>query len=175
MLNHQNLVRDGLCVCEGGIRGESGSLDWHWLESSKGFLCCCCCFLSLFIYFWERQRQHEWGRERIPSRQCAVSTEPNVGLKLMKLWDHEPKPRPEPKPRVGYLTDWATQAPCEFLMYYYVQRRSARVEWLHTHSSQAPRGKWWWKQCDWAVTSGGYPWESHLRSYSSPSSVTLAR
>ena len=38
---------------------------------------------------------HKWGRdrervrERIPSRLCIVSTEPDVGLKLRKPWDHD--------------------------------------------------------------------------------------
>ena len=31
----------------------------------------------------ERQRERESERERIPSRLCAVSTEPAVGLELM--------------------------------------------------------------------------------------------
>ena len=35
----------------------------------------------------ERERQRE--RERIPSRLCAASTEPNTGLKLTKLQDHD--------------------------------------------------------------------------------------
>ena len=49
----------------------------------------------IIYLFWERQRQHEWGkgrereRERIQSRLCTVSTEPDVGLKLMKSWDHD--------------------------------------------------------------------------------------
>ena len=44
--------------------------------------------LSLFIYFGrdraqaeEEQRERERRRERIPSRLCAVSPEPTVGLK----------------------------------------------------------------------------------------------
>ena len=30
----------------------------------------------------ERQRERERGRERIPSRLCAVSAKPHVGLEL---------------------------------------------------------------------------------------------
>ena len=47
-------------------------------------------FLSLFI-LRERERAHKWGRgrkkgrERIPSKPCAVSTEPNMGLDLTNL------------------------------------------------------------------------------------------
>ena len=44
--------------------------------------------INLFIF--EREREHassgedrEKGRERIPSRLCAVSTEPDTGLDLM--------------------------------------------------------------------------------------------
>ena len=44
-------------------------------------------FLSLFIYLGG-EYTHEWGRgreregERIPSRLCAVSTQPDSGLSL---------------------------------------------------------------------------------------------
>ena len=50
-------------------------------------------FLSLFTYFWERERERarvrrggaerEGGQERIPSRLCAVSVQPDMGLYLM--------------------------------------------------------------------------------------------
>ena len=33
----------------------------------------------------ERERERERGRERIPSRLCAVSTEPEAGLDLKKF------------------------------------------------------------------------------------------
>ena len=47
----------------------------------------------MFTYFEsKREKEHEWGggkrpeeRERIPSRLHTVSTEPNMGLKLMHL------------------------------------------------------------------------------------------
>ena len=48
-------------------------------------------FFEVYLFTLERQRQSEWGRgrergrKRIPSRSCTVSTEPNVGLSLMKL------------------------------------------------------------------------------------------
>ena len=47
---------------------------------------------------WGKGR--ETGRQRIPSRLCAVSTEPDVGLKLTSC-----EIMPEPKPRVRRLTD----------------------------------------------------------------------
>ena len=67
----------------------------------------------------ERETEHmqgrgrAGGRHRIPSnsRLCAVSTEPNVGLKPMDCkimtWTE-----------VAYLTDWATQAPHPCLFTY---------------------------------------------------------
>ena len=54
----------------------------------------------------ETERECKWGRGRergrIPSRLSVVSAEPDVGLKLMKLWDHEVSQG---------LPKWATQAP----------------------------------------------------------------
>ena len=47
----------------------------------------CAFFKEIFIYF-EREREHELGmgrergRQRIPSRLCADSKEPNTGLEL---------------------------------------------------------------------------------------------
>ena len=58
----------------------------------------------------DRERAHEWGRdrkrqrERIPSRICVISAEPDVGLELTNC---EIMTRVE----VGRLTDRATQAP----------------------------------------------------------------
>ena len=73
-------------------------------------------FLTL-IYFWDRERQHEWGRVRerrerdteseTGSRLWAVSTEPEAGLELT---DHEIMTWAE----VGNSTDWATQAPLKY-------------------------------------------------------------
>ena len=70
----------------------------------------------MFIYFWEREREHErgqWGagaerkgdtESEAGSRLWAVGTEPNAGLELVNCeimtWAE-----------VGCLTDWATQAP----------------------------------------------------------------
>ena len=52
----------------------------------------------------DRQRQRERDRERTPNRLCTVSTEPDLGLHLR---NHEIMTWP----KVGRLTDWATQAP----------------------------------------------------------------
>ena len=52
------------------------------------------------------------GRQRIPSRLHAVSTEPDVSSnsQTMRSW-------PEPKPRVRRLTNWATQVPLYYLLF----------------------------------------------------------
>ena len=73
----------------------------------------------MFIYFWERQTEceQERGRERegdteseADSRLWAVSTEPDVGLRLMNreimTWAE-----------FSHLTDWATQVPLESLLF----------------------------------------------------------
>ena len=70
-------------------------------------------FFSVYL-FTLRERAHEQERsrkrrrERIPSRLCTVSTEPDVGLNHMtaRSW-------PEPKSRVGHLPEWATQVPLQ--------------------------------------------------------------
>ena len=65
----------------------------------------------MFIYFWARETEEEWGRgtERETQNQkqapgSELSTEPNTGLKPtdceIMTWA-----------QVGCLTDWATQAP----------------------------------------------------------------
>ena len=58
-------------------------------------------FFSLFIYF-ERKRemeeQKERGRERIPSRLCAVSADPDTGVNLTTM-------RLEPKSKARHLTN----------------------------------------------------------------------
>ena len=58
-------------------------------------------FLSLFFKFilretetaqvgeGHRERERERERERTPSRLCAASAEPDVGLEPTKLWDHD--------------------------------------------------------------------------------------
>ena len=58
----------------------------------------------------ELGRGRERGRERIPSRLCTFSVEPDVGLnpRTVRLW-------PGLKSRVGRLTDWAMLAPLMFL------------------------------------------------------------
>ena len=74
-------------------------------------------FFFKFVYF-ERERERAQGsrgereregenplskreRERILSRLCTVSTEPDAGLQLSEPWDHDL----ELKPRVGHLTE----------------------------------------------------------------------
>ena len=64
-------------------------------------------FFKAFIYFLESRkdggrRGRERGRERIPSRLCAVSAEPEVGLDPTDC---------EPKSGLRHLTDIA--APCD--------------------------------------------------------------
>ena len=70
-------------------------------------------FFLMFIYFWDRERQSMSGggaeregdtESKAGSRLWAVSTEPNVGLKLT---DREIMTWAE----VRRSTDWATQAP----------------------------------------------------------------
>ena len=65
-----------------------------------------------FIYFWERETEHEWGerqrdgdtKSETGSRLWAVSTEPYMGHQPMNFeimnWAE-----------VACLTNWATQAP----------------------------------------------------------------
>ena len=50
------------------------------------------------------EAEEEGGRET--QADSALSTEPDVGLDLMT-----PRSLPEPKPRVGRLTNCATQVP----------------------------------------------------------------
>ena len=76
-------------------------------------------FLYFIIYF-EREREQgrgrERGRERIPSRLCTVSTEPDVGSnsQTVRSWR-------EPKSRVQRLTNWATQVPLnKYFKYIYM-------------------------------------------------------
>ena len=67
----------------------------------------------MFIYFWDRETEHERGRVREREgdtesetgfRLWAVSTEPDTGLELtnreIMAWA-----------KVGHLSDWATQVP----------------------------------------------------------------
>ena len=49
--------------------------------------------------------EEQRGGERIPSRLCVVSTEPNMELDSMNRGISEP----EPESRVGRLTDGAAQ------------------------------------------------------------------
>ena len=74
-------------------------------------------FFSMFIYFWERQRQNASGlgaeregdtESEAGSRLRAVSTEPDTGLDLMES-------KIMTRAEVGRSTDWATQVPGRFL------------------------------------------------------------
>ena len=65
----------------------SNKITWGLLEGTGYSVCesaCLLFFLSLFIL---REREHEQGRdrervrERIPSKLCTVSFEPDAGLK----------------------------------------------------------------------------------------------
>ena len=74
---------------------------------------CLMWFSFLFFYFilLKREREHGDGgwhreRERESEANSILSTEPHLGLHPMAL-----RSRPELKPRVGHLTDFATQAP----------------------------------------------------------------
>ena len=66
-------------------------------------------FLNAYLFILrETERASRGGaeREKISSRLCTVSTGPDAGLDLMALGSC-----PDPKPRVGRLTDRATQVP----------------------------------------------------------------
>ena len=66
------------------------SMDWkrHYLNYSF--------FLSLFIYFWERQRQHKWAR----GRERESQTDPMQGS---NPWSCEIMPRAETR---GQMLKW---------------------------------------------------------------------
>ena len=74
-----------------------------------------CFFLFCLIYFLERQTVQAWVGKRegeteseADSRLWTISTDPNAGLKLT---NHEIMAWA----KVGYLTNWATQAPLDVL------------------------------------------------------------
>ena len=75
-------------------------------------------FFLMFIYFSETKMEHEWGRgrerekHRMQSRLQALSCQhrADVGLELRS---HEIMTWAE----VGYLTNWATQAPLKTLFW----------------------------------------------------------
>ena len=82
----------------------------------------------MFIYFWETERDRAWVGEgqrdgdtesEAGSRLWAVSTEPNVGLKLtsheIMTWA-----------KVGLSTDWATQEP-QFSKWYILKCRGLGI------------------------------------------------
>ena len=84
----------------------SGSWTLNWL-SHPGASSIIIILLE-FILFWEWKSTSgggaERGRERIPSRLCVLSAEPDAGLELTS---HEIMTWAE----VRCLTDWATQVP----------------------------------------------------------------
>ena len=89
---------------------------------------------TFFIYFWDRERQsmHGGGAEtegdtksEAGSMIWAISTEPDAGLELM---DHEIVTWA----KVGRLTDWATQAPLFYFIFWEKERereRETEHEW----------------------------------------------
>ena len=83
----------------------------------------------MFIYFWDRESMNRGGSEEegdteseTGSRLWAASTEPDAGLELT---DCEIMTRAE----VGRLTDQATQAPLNFLIFIYFWERETEREW----------------------------------------------
>ena len=71
-------------------------------------------FFLMFVYFWWRKTEHEWGRGRERERETqnliqAPGSELSVQslTRDFKLTDHEIMTWAE----VGHSTDWATQAP----------------------------------------------------------------
>ena len=86
--------------------------------------------ITFFLKIWESTpvNMGEGQRERISSRawghgqtkrilsRLPLSAEPDVELNLSTL-----RSWPEPKPRVGGLTDWATQVPLNNINYMSVQ------------------------------------------------------
>ena len=59
----------------------TGSVLYLWLAACFSFFLSFFFFLFKFIYLFSRGRGAERGGDRILSRLCAVSAEPNTGLK----------------------------------------------------------------------------------------------
>ena len=87
---------------KGIVLGHGDLSRASWQE--KRVLIFKCFFLFFFNFFiknyfwlflresetvWVGECQRERGRERIPSRLCTTSTEPDVGLRPRKPWDHD--------------------------------------------------------------------------------------
>ena len=104
-------------------RGTNKSRRWHCFFAVQIVLQCLLIWYKwyffyfliflIFIYFLEGEKEHESRKCRKRDRESeagssfwAVSTEPNMGLKLMccviMTWVN-----------IGGLTDWATQVPPE--------------------------------------------------------------
>ena len=97
---------------------------WRLWEGTYSFpywswnLVCLRFFFFKFISFWERQRQCKWGRDRERGRErIPSSSAPSVQSRTQGSNPRTVKSGPEPKPRVGRLTDWATQAPRNLAFY----------------------------------------------------------
>ena len=106
-------------------------------------------FFFLILIFWERERERErqsmsWGgaereghtESEAGSRLWAVHIEPHVGLQLMNreivTWA-----------QVSYLTDWATQAPWQFLFCISLIFVSPEHTWKNQSSHWwRPNGSW---------------------------------
>ena len=112
--------------------GKAGTLTKYWTEIwTDGFLQSQCVniyffkwevekkrqkeqrlenwWLMLFFkrfYFFGRKRGCEWKGEREFEADSTLSTGPKMGLDTTMT-----RSGPEPKPRIGHLTNWATQAP----------------------------------------------------------------
>ena len=85
-------------------------------------------FFKLTYLFWERQRQHKWGRARKDPKQappCPCRTWCRTGTheEAVRSW-------PELKLRVGRLTDWATQRRRILILTAILLLRSILTTWL---------------------------------------------
>ena len=79
-------------------------LEWIWQY-----------VLFKFIYF-EKEREREWGkgqREREPKQAPHCQHQAQGRAQTQELWDHDLSWN-----RVGGLTDWATQAPRQYVCFF---------------------------------------------------------
>ena len=75
---------------------------------------------ALYLFIFESEHAYKWGRGR--KRERGREREFQVGPALSAqspMWGSNPwttRSWPEPTPRVGCLTDWATQVPLESVL-----------------------------------------------------------